>query len=319
VVGSRRSGDSRAASTGSGGNWRLAVVIPTHDRADLLRRSIESVLRQERTADQIIVVDDGSRDDTAAVVTGYGPTVTYVPKAHGGVASARNLGVAQSDADFIAFLDSDDHWDEGHLHRTEAAIEMTRGKAWLYFSDLRLDRDRETAESIWRACELEIHDTFAFREDGREWVLLPRQPMMIPAAVVRRDAYLAVGGQAENLTCREDTHFFLKLGLAGPINAVSGVAGEATNDDPNRLTERYKGRDLTYWRCTRWLYADILNRYPNLPPDPRGILRRRLADAHWTLGRISLQRRPVTAFAQVARAAYTDRRAVAARLRAWCA
>ena len=212
MVGSRRSGDSRAASTGSGGNWRLAVVIPTHDRADLLRRSIESVLRQERTADQIIVVDDGSRDDTAAVVTGYAPTVTYVPKAHGGVASARNLGVAQSDADFIAFLDSDDHWDEGHLHRTEAAIEMTRGKAWLYFSDLRLDRDRETAESIWRACELEIHDTFAFREDGREWVLLPRQPMMIPAAVVRRDAYLAVGGQAENLTCREDTHFFLKLG-----------------------------------------------------------------------------------------------------------
>ena len=128
-----------------------------------------------------------------------------------------------------------------------------------------------------------------------------------------------LGEQAENLTCREDTHLFLKLGLAGPINAVSGVAGEATNDDPNRLTERHKGRDLTYWRCTRWLYADILNRYPNLPPDRRGILRRRLADAYWTLGRISLRRRPVTAFAQVARAARTDRRAVAARLRAWCA
>ena len=126
-------------------------MIPTHDRADLLRRSIESVLRQERTADQIIVVDDGSRDDTAAVVAGYGPTVTYVPKAHGGVASARNLGVARSDADFIAFLDSDDHWDEGHLHRTEAAIELTRGKAWIYFSDLRLERERETAASIWRA------------------------------------------------------------------------------------------------------------------------------------------------------------------------
>jgi hypothetical protein len=48
-------------------------------------------------------------------------------------------------------------------------------------------------------------------------------------------------------------------------------------------------------------------------------LRRRLADAYWMLGRISLRRQPVTAFAQVARAAHTDRRAVAARLRAWCA
>jgi glycosyltransferase involved in cell wall biosynthesis len=297
------------------GNWRLAVVIPTYDRADLLRRSIDSVLRQERPADQILVVDDGSGDDTAAIVTGYGAAVTYVPKKRGGVASARNLGVARSEADFIAFLDSDDYWDEGHLRQIEAAIESTRGEAWIYFSDLRLG-DQDTADSIWQACEFEIRGGFEFREDGGEWVLLHRQPMMTPATVVRRDAYLAVGGQAENLTCREDTHLFLKLGLAGAMNAVSGVAGEATGDDPNRLSERHKGRDLMYWRCTRWLYADILNRYPNLPPERRGILRRRLADAHWTLGRISL-RRPVASFAQVARAARTDRRTAAERFRAW--
>jgi hypothetical protein len=174
-------------------------------------------------------------------------------------------------------------------------------------------------ETIWQACDFEIRDAFEFRADGGEWVLLPRQPLMIPAAVVRRDAYLALGGHAENLTCREDTHLFLKLGLGGPIAAVSGVAGEATGEDPTRLTERHKGRDLTYWRCTRWLYADILNRYPDLTPERRVILRRHLADAHFTLGRIALWRRPIAALAQVARAARADRGVVVERFRGWYA
>src|SRR5262249_43938877 len=80
----------------------------------------------------------------------------------------------------------------------------------------------------------------------------------------------------------------------------------------------HKGLDPTYWRCTRWLYADILERHPNLPPDRRRILLRRLADAYWTLGRIALRRRPDVAAAHVARAARVDRSALAAPLRAWC-
>jgi len=305
----------------SAGNcsMRLAVVIPTHDRAELVRRSIESVLRQERQPDQVVVVDDGSRDNTAAVVAEFGAAVTYVAKPCGGVASARNYGVAQTDADFIAFLDSDDYWEAGHLRRAETAIEQTRGEAWMYFSDLHIPPTQHTAGSIWRASDFEARGRCELRADGKEWVLLPRQPIMTPATVVRRDAYLAVGGQAENLTCREDTHLFLKLGLGGPISAFAGIAGTATADDPDRLSERYKGRDLTYWRCTRWLYHDILQRYPHLSREQEFVLRRRLADAHWVLGRLCLQRRRPAAFAHVARAARLDRGGAAERLRAWWA
>src|SRR5581483_10013670 len=208
-----------------------------------------------------------------------------------GVAAARNFGVARTDAGFVAFLDSDDYWHEDHLRRVEAAIEQTRGEAWLYFSDLYLPRADGTTRSNWQMCEFDVSAGWQFRQDGADWVLCSRQPMMTPATVVRRDAYIAVGGQAENLVCREDTHLFFKLALGGPVAAVAGVAGTATADDPGRLSERYKGRDPTYWQCTRWLYRDLLGRFANLSSEQRFVLRRRLADAHWVLCRMSLQRR----------------------------
>ena len=296
---------------------RYAVVIPAYNRADLVPRAVESALRQERPPDEIIVVDDGSTDDTSAVLDRYGSAVTYLRKEHAGVGPARNVGVAHSSADFVAFLDSDDFWDEGHLHRVDAAIEATNGEGWLYFADLRLSRDRDAGGTIWHACDFEIGGDYDLRSDGREWALLPRQPMMIPASVIRRDAYTSVGGCAENLTCRGDTHLFFKLALAGPVCAVAGVAGEATADDPARLTEQHRTAPAIYWECTRWLYKDVLARHPDLPVDDQDILRRRLADAYLQLGRMSLGSRPLESVSHLLRAAQIDRTLVIDRLRSW--
>jgi glycosyltransferase involved in cell wall biosynthesis len=296
---------------------RYAVVIPAYNRADLIARAVESALRQERPPDEIIVVDDGSTDDTSAALGRFGSAVTYLRKEHEGVSTARNLGVAHSNADFVAFLDSDDFWDEGHLRRVDAAIEATNGEGWLYFADLRLSRDRDDAGTIWDACGFGIGGDYELRSDGREWALLPRQPMMIPASVIRRDAYISMGGSAQNLTCRGDTHLFFKLALAGPVCAVAGVAGEATADDPARLTEQHRTAPAGYWECTRWLYADILARHPDLPVADQDILRRRLADAYLQLGRMSLSKRPLESVSHVLRAAHIDRALVIDRLRSW--
>ena len=293
------------------------AVIPTWNRADTVPRAIESALAQSRRPDAVIVVDDGSSDETSAAVEAFGELVTCVVQPHRGVAAARNAGVAASDAEFIAFLDSDDVWDTRHLERIEGAIAATSGRAWLYFSDLRFSAARDASPSIWTACGFAIRGDHQIQVDGAAWGLLSRQPMMMPASAVRRDTYLDLGGQAECLVSREDTHLFLKLCLGGPVCAVAGIAGDASVS-----TEGLSKRELntlSYWESTRWLYADILARYRQLPTPQKSMLQTRLAEAEWQLARALSRRRPFQAAAHLARAARGDRRVVTERFRRFIA
>ena len=94
----------------------LSVIIPTFNRASLLRKAIESVLSQTYQDFQLIIIDDGSEDDTSYVVSGFKESrIKYIRKDRGGVASARNLGIKESVGEFLAFLDSDDWWDKEKL------------------------------------------------------------------------------------------------------------------------------------------------------------------------------------------------------------
>lgn len=90
----------------------VSVVIPTYNRARLLRRAIQSVLAQTFTDFEILIVDDGSTDDTPAVVEGFDDArIRYLPQPeNAGVSAARNRGLREARGAFIAFLDSDDTW-----------------------------------------------------------------------------------------------------------------------------------------------------------------------------------------------------------------
>lgn len=96
---------------------QISVVIPTHNRADLLRGAIASVLDQTRPAHEIIVVDDGSTDSTCDVVRSYGPPIVLLTQDHLRAAAARNHGVAHASGEWVAFLDSDDVWKPTKLER----------------------------------------------------------------------------------------------------------------------------------------------------------------------------------------------------------
>ena len=87
----------------------VSVVLPTYDRAHTLRASVESLLAQRDVDFEVLVVDDGSADDTQSVLAALRhPRLRVLSIAHGGVAAARNAGIAASDAPFVAFHDSDD-------------------------------------------------------------------------------------------------------------------------------------------------------------------------------------------------------------------
>jgi len=99
---------------------RVSVVIPTYNCGPFAVEAVRSVLAQTVPAHEIIVVDDGSTDDTASRVAEFGSRVRYIRKENGGVSSARNRGIAEATGDLIAFLDADDVW-----HPRKLEIQVT--------------------------------------------------------------------------------------------------------------------------------------------------------------------------------------------------
>ena len=99
----------------------ITVIIPTHNRENVLGRALDSVLRQSKQPKQIIVVDDGSTDNTQEFLRLKYPSITYIKQNQKGVSAARNSGIRAANYDWIAFLDSDDVWMPRKLEACVAA------------------------------------------------------------------------------------------------------------------------------------------------------------------------------------------------------
>jgi glycosyltransferase involved in cell wall biosynthesis len=94
---------------------KISVVIPTYNSAKFIAATIESVFRQTVPPDEILILDDGSKDDTVSILNSYGPRVTIFQQANRGVAAARNELCKRASGDLIAFLDHDDIWHPSYL------------------------------------------------------------------------------------------------------------------------------------------------------------------------------------------------------------
>ncbi len=105
----------------------ISVVIPSYNAARWLGESLDSILAQTVPAGEVVVVDDGSTDDTPALLRRYGDRVRVVLGAHGGLAAARNLGLAAARGDWIAFHDADDVALPDRLGRLQAHLDRAPG------------------------------------------------------------------------------------------------------------------------------------------------------------------------------------------------
>ncbi len=120
----------------------ISVVIPTYNRAHLVGRAIASALAETRPGDEVIVVDDGSTDDTRKAVEKYFHNIRYVKLPNGGAGKARNRGIQEATRDFLAFLDSDDEWIPGTLDLKRRFLQA-RPDVLFCFSDFIIDVDGE--------------------------------------------------------------------------------------------------------------------------------------------------------------------------------
>ena len=102
--------------------FNISVIIPTYNRASTLPRAIGSVLEQSYPANEIIVIDDGSNDQTQDLINKHYPTVKYLYQSNRGVSAARNIGIQHAEHDWICLLDSDDSWHSEKLEKQANAI-----------------------------------------------------------------------------------------------------------------------------------------------------------------------------------------------------
>jgi glycosyltransferase involved in cell wall biosynthesis len=117
---------------------RFSVVIPTFNRGHMVAKSIDSVVRQSFEDWHLVVVDDGSTDDTREVVEEFDDSrIDYVPRPHEERSVARNTGIDSSVGEFVCFLDSDDRWHADHLDRIQDEIVRQDDRPALYFTSWR--------------------------------------------------------------------------------------------------------------------------------------------------------------------------------------
>jgi glycosyltransferase involved in cell wall biosynthesis len=172
-----------------------SVVIPAYNAAALVARAIDSVRGQEPAPSAIIVVDDGSTDDTATVAAACGPDVYVHVRPNGGPGAARNLGVRHASTPWIAFLDADDRWRPGKLaaqwpHASHPEVDVVYSIA-----APRIGRGGADAfDVLWEANDV---------------------PMS--SVLLRRSAFERVGGFDEDraLIGVEDYNLWLRLAAAG--------------------------------------------------------------------------------------------------------
>jgi glycosyltransferase involved in cell wall biosynthesis len=124
----------------------VSVIIPTYNRSLLLQRAIDSALSATDRIDEIIVVDDGSTDDTAEVVRSFGPRVQYIKRQRCGAGAARNAGIAAASHDLITFVDSDDEWLSSRLVLQRPLMASDRDLVFSFsdFGQLYPDDSRES-------------------------------------------------------------------------------------------------------------------------------------------------------------------------------
>jgi glycosyltransferase involved in cell wall biosynthesis len=182
----------------------VSVVIPAYNADWCVAKAIDSVLAQDFRDFEVIVVNDGSTDDTVAVLAGYGEMIRAVHQANGGLSSARNAGIRAALGDLVAFLDADDWWLPGKLSRQ---VELMAARPEVGFSSTaaRVEDPDGSLLNLWACPQWE--GAFLAHLFGE----LACVAGSGSAVMVRRGLFDQAGGFDESLRSLEDIDMWLRL------------------------------------------------------------------------------------------------------------
>ena len=186
---------------------KISVVIPAYNAAHFLPRSLASVFAQTLLPDEVIVVDDGSTDNTAAVAAALGAKV--IKRQNGGLSAARNTGIQNASSEWIALLDADDMWAPKKLELQAARV---RPDTVLVYTGLRFFDDNGA-----RGERPAIDPTQALK------LLRSCNPIAPSTVLVGREAVMQGGGFREDIRACEDWEMWVRLQRLGKFEGVPDV------------------------------------------------------------------------------------------------
>ncbi len=210
----------------------VSVIIPTFNRAHVLGKCIDSVLNQSYQNLEVIIIDDGSTDNTKSVLSHYKDHIKVIYQNNSGVSSARNAGVANANGKYIAFLDSDDSW-----HKDKLKIQLEKF---------------ENNNIALMACNAELVDitgnrTIIYDDSIPEFSILDffdiycHPYLGIPNVVLLKDVFNEMNGFNEELKTAEDIDLFLRVALKYNVGLVNNILTEihVSNDSISAGMDSY--------------------------------------------------------------------------------
>lgn len=228
---------------------RISAILPTFNRADILEETLDSILSQVEPPEEVIVVDDGSTDNTRTVLDRFSAHIRTVHIRNSGAPVARNTGAYLATGEWFWFCDSDDLWRPEYLAHVRALLN-TDAEPGFVFGNFQLIRNgawdtrtkfEDAPAGYWgRSQGAEIGGHWIVAEPLYE-KLLEFQPVFHSTLVVSRALFDAVGGYNPRFarTGSEDFEFILRCGSHGPCGVVGdalvGIRRHENNFSANQL------------------------------------------------------------------------------------
>lgn len=215
--------------------FSVSVVIPAYNAEGSIRQAINSVLNQTHQPDEIIVVDDGSMDNTQSIIGEYGDKIIDIRQANAGASVARNTGVERAAGKWIAFLDADDEWLPAKLEIQIKHLKSNLNLVWSY-SNYWIDSDNGQGRKVaFSFNPLVLDDVISDYLDVHVGYCIRTSTLIIQKQVLIEAGSFAPGQKWE------DTDLFLKLAYKHPmIGYLNSPLVVYQSDSPMSLTSQHR-------------------------------------------------------------------------------
>ncbi len=262
---------------------KVTVIIPTYNRAHLIKDAVESVLNQTYQDFELIVIDDGSTDNSKEVLIGYKDKLRYIYQDNQGRSSARNLGIRLAKGEYIAFLDSDDVWFPNKLERQVPILESASPDVVLVHGyKCIVDKNLQPIPG-W---ELKLRKLYTLAETEEEtYENYLKSPCIFTSTIlVRKTALVEINSYDISIQGREDLDLYLRLLLKGDqfafISEPALIKYRCHGNNTDEISSNYSYLQV----YEKHLHESLKLGIPDKIVEAKKLLYQALAKTHYRLG-----------------------------------